>query len=418
MAASNWFPLSVRLAMAFLRHGCPVSAVCPKGHPMRFVPGIATLHRYRGLRSLASLRRAILVEQPDLIVPCDDVVVQQLHALHRQEPTLRALIERSLGQPAAFPIVASRARLLSLAVELGIRVPRTHSVSSDADLTSWTDDAAVLKTDGSAGGEGVAIVRSQAQMVAAYHRLSKPLSAAMAVKRLLVNRNPLVLWSWWKGRGGPGPQVVIQGFIHGRPANTMIACWQGKVLASVTVEVLCSQGATGAATVVRLIWNDEIEHASRKLAERLQLSGFYGLDFMLEGDSTAAYLIEMNPRCTQLGHLEIADDGDLAGALLVALGNGHEAHSVAQRDNAITGDTIAFFPQACLWNPRSPYLTHGHHDVPWEAPALLRELLLEEWPYRQWPARLYHRLFPPDRKHEAQFQAANPAPEPRVTISQ
>jgi predicted ATP-grasp superfamily ATP-dependent carboligase len=378
---------------------------------MRFVPGIAAFHRYRGLSSLRSLRQAIRAEQPDLIVPCNDGVVDQLHALHTQYPELRPLIERSLGQPEAYPVAASRARLLALAVELGIRVPLTQSVASEAELSAWNGQSAVLKTDGSAGGEGVAIVHGQEQMADAYRRLSKPISAAMALKRFIVNRNPLVLWSWWKGRGRSGPQVVVQAFIEGRPANTMIACWQGKVLAAVTVEVLCSQGATGAATVVRVIWNDEIENASRRLAERLELNGFYGLDFMLEadhGDAAAAYLIEMNPRCTQLGHLQIADRGDLVAALLKASNERQEAQNQAQPDHAIhgnpiTGDTIAFFPQACLWNPHSPYLK-GYHDVPWEAPALLRELLLEEWPYRQWPARLYHRFSPPNRKLEMQFE--------------
>ena len=46
-------------------------------------------------------------------------------------------------------------------------------------------------------------------------------------------------------------------------------------------------------------------------------------------------------------------------------------------------------------SPHNPYLASGHHDVPWEEPALMRELLHGPWPERQWPAQLYHFFRPP-----------------------
>ena len=143
--------------MAFLRHGCAVPAICPAGHPLALVPGIGTLYPYRGVRSLQSLHRAILAAKPDLIVPCNDGVVLQLHALHTQQPSLRTLIERSLGDPASFPVVESRERLLALAAELGIRTPGTRPVGSGADISNCPRAFAVLKSDGSTGGNGVAI---------------------------------------------------------------------------------------------------------------------------------------------------------------------------------------------------------------------------------------------------------------------
>jgi hypothetical protein len=81
----------------------------------------------------------------------------------------------------------------------------------------------------------------------------------VAWKRCIVNRDPVALWSW-RRRGVPS--VTMQEFIQGRPANTMIACWQGEVLGIVSSEVLTSQGATGAALVVRLIQNREIEESA------------------------------------------------------------------------------------------------------------------------------------------------------------
>jgi hypothetical protein len=41
----------------------------------------------------------------------------------------------------------------------------------------------------------------------------------------------------------------------------------------------------------------------------------------------------------------------------------------------ITGKSvIALFPDACQLTPDSDYLSSGYHDVPWEEPALVKEL--------------------------------------------
>jgi len=381
--------------MAFLRHGCSAHAICPRGHALRLVPGIGPLYRYSGTRSLQSLHQAILASQPDLLVPCDDGVVYQLHTLHARHPALRPLIERSLGAANSYPIVASRNRLLAFAASLGILTPFTRPIQSESDLTNWPYESAVLKANGSSGGNGVAIAHTQTAIQSGHRDLSKPLTLAIALKRSLINRNPLALWFW---RTHPQPELIAQQFIaNSRPANTMIACWQGELLASVTVETICSQGPTGAATVVRFLHHAEIEETSRKLARNLMLSGFHGLDFMLEAHENPslapAWLIELNPRCTQLGHLNLPGQGDLAGILTAKLTNAPLTNP--SPGTPIEGDTVAFYPQALAWNPQSPYITHGYHDIPSQAPALLAELQLEEWPLRQWPARLYHHFFPP-----------------------
>jgi len=386
--------------MAFLRHGCSVAAICPTGHILRLVPGIGPIYRYSGAHSLQSLLRAIIATNPDLLIPCDDGVVHQLHSLHAHHPELRPLIERSLGAADSYPIVASRNRLLAFAASLGIRIPLTQPIKSESDLANWPYESAVLKTNASSGGNGVTIAQTPTAIHTSHRDLSKPLTAATAFKRYLINRNPLALWFW---RTYPQPELIAQQFIAAsRPANTMIACWQGEVLASVTVETICSQGPTGAATVVRFLPHAEIEETSRKLARNLMLSGFHGLDFMLEAHENSslapAWLIEMNPRCTQLGHLNLPSQGDLAGILTAKLTNA--PLTTVSHGTPIESDTVAFYPQALAWNPQSPYITHGYHDIPSQAPALLAELQLEEWPLRQWPARLYHYFFPSQHSAE------------------
>jgi predicted ATP-grasp superfamily ATP-dependent carboligase len=387
ICATLWWPSSARLAMAFLRHGCSVSALCPPGHPLRFVTGIDSIYSYDGLASMSLLRDAIRAAQPTLIVPCDDVAVWQLHSLHANEADLRPLIELSLGAAEAYPAIQQRGEVLRVAQSLGIRVPFTQTLNSAEELKDWQfDKPAVLKLDGTWGGEGVMIVRSLTEATQKFHSAPKTLKAWMAWKRFLVNRHFFALWVWQRRKTS---KMTIQEFIPGRPATTMFACWRGEVLASSTVEVLVSQAPTGAANVVQVLKNNEIEDAVRLLARTFQLSGFHGLDFVLEQDTDAAYLLELNPRATQLGHLNLSAHGDLAGVMAGKLKN--EAPDIIASENQIQS-AIAFFPFAFKSNPGSVYLHQGYHDVPWDEPALVRELVCDPWPERQWQSRIYRYL--------------------------
>lgn len=401
IAAAKWWALSARLATALHRHGCQVSAVCPAAHPLTHVSGIQHIYRYGGIFSLGSLRRALHTCRPDIVIPCDDGVVAQLHALHRLDASLKPLIERSLGPPESYSVVDSRFKLLSTAMELGIRVPKTQRVAKSEDLVAWHANAAtsaVLKVNGESGGNGVRVSHSLDQSLAAWRELRAPRSSATAWKRLAIDRDPLALWSRAQHSDG---EVTVQEFIAGRPANSMLVCWRGELLSMVSVVVVASQGPTGAATIVRMIQNEPMKKAAELLASRLKLSGFYGLDFMMQSGTDLPYLIEMNPRCTQLGHIEFAGDGCLAGALSAAL----HGEPRPPFQSPIRGSTIAFFPQAlAAGEVCRPYIDASHHDIPSDEPQLMGELMLESWPERQWPARLYHAFMPIDRADPILFE--------------
>lgn len=380
-----WWPASARLAMALLHSGCSVSAVCPPGHPLRLIAGVESTYRYGAFNPAGSLKAAIRAARPDLIIPCDDGAAWQLHELHATDASLRPLIERSLGAAESYSTLQSRGLVLQAAAELGIRVPRTQAMQAVQDLCDpdlhWP---AVLKLDGTWGGEGVEIVRDAAEGMRKFGSLLKAGGGGRAWKRFLINRHPLALWLWWRGKA---PAVFIQAFIPGRQATTMFACWQGEVLASVTVEVLAATGPTGAATIIRLLRHEEIEHAVRLLARRFMLTGLHGLDFVLEEGTDAAYMIEMNPRATQLGHLNLSPQGSLANALAAMLMKDTAPPTGSRR---IYGDTIVLFPMAWKTDPANPLLIEAFHDVPWEQPALVRELVLDPWPERLLLSRIFN----------------------------
>lgn len=369
--------------MRLIRHGCTVDALCPRGHALRKISGMQAIHSYSGPDPMAALERAIAASDPAVVVPCDDRTVWQLHVLHERRPDLRPLIERSMGSAPSFPVLRSRAGLMQRAAQWGIRVPATQSVGSPEDILAWfrgRTGPAVIKLDGSWGGTGVRVVASAQDAVSAWRQFTRPRSRVVAWKRRLIDRDPLAFGAGYD----PQPRALsIQEFIAGRPANTMVAAWMGRLLGLVSVEVLCAQDPTAPSTIVRLIQNEEMARASLRLVEALGLSGFHGLDFILEEGTGAPYLIEVNARCTQLGHLVLPEQGDLAGMLGARIG------ARPQTDAPIVGRLIAFYPQALACSPCSPYLPQSHHDVPWDEPRLVRTLIRNRWVANQWLARVY-----------------------------
>jgi hypothetical protein len=379
--------------MAFQQAGCKVFAICPPGHPIRFVQGIEAVYPYRMLSPSASLQSALHAAKPDLIVPCDDAATWHLHALHTRCAEFRPLIERSLGAPEFYPALRSRNDVLETARKLGIRVPFTRPLGSLGDFSDlYVEWPAVLKIDGTWGGEGIAVIPNPDEAGRILNTLCKANGAGRAWKRFLLNRHPLSLWLWRRHRTCA---ITVQAFIPGRPATTLFACRSGQVLASVTMEVLSSNGPTGSATVIRLLKNEEIESAARLLAKRFGLNGLHGLDFVLEETTGAAYMIEMNPRATQLGHLRVLAQGSLADVL--ARRSSRESVTATANKRSIPGDTIVLFPQEWKTNPANPLLHEAYHDVPWEQPELVVELTRDIWPRRRFLNRLFellHRWLP------------------------
>lgn len=378
---SRW-ALAARLAISLAKAGSEVSAICPARHPLLKTRAVKRTFRYSGIRPLDSLIAAIEQAQPQVIIACDDRGVQHLHELYARARSmgasgndLTALIERSLGAPASYPIVSSRYDLLHIGQEEGLRVPDMHLVNSQGDLNSW--DASqplpwVLKADGTWGGRGVKIAHTREQAQRFFQDLTRLFGLGRVIKRFLVNRDPFWLRPWWQHAR---PQVMVQAHIQGRPANCAVVCWQGKVLAGFGVEVVSADGLTGPASVVRVVDNSEMMLCAERIARRLGLSGFFGLDFMIEERSGAAYLIEMNPRCTPLCHLQLGKGRDMVSALWAQL----SGQPYRDTPPVTTRETIAYFPQA--WTSKSEFLQSSYQDIPQGEPELMQELL-EPWPNR------------------------------------
>jgi biotin carboxylase len=180
----------------------------------------------------------------------------------------------------------------------GAPVPDTAVITDPSALAGWSYPL-VLKTDGSWGGRGVAIVRDESRLPRAWSTMSSRPSFSRVLKRAVVNRDVDGLVARLRGRR---PVVNAQQFVDGREAIVTVACLDGKVRDLVCMEVVQSSAVRGPATVIRVIDHPEMAEAARRLVERFGLSGFCGLDFMLTADDQP-FLVEMNPRVTPTCHL-------------------------------------------------------------------------------------------------------------------
>lgn len=371
----DW-PNAARLAIAFHEADCRVHALCQARHPVGRVTSLQRHYPLDLFSPLKSLRTAINAAAPDLVMPCDDAAVGHLHRLHREEEAkgpgsaTAALIEHSLGNPAAYAQLATRSRLTEIAASADVHLPPTAIVRSFDELTAWGDEhgyPAVLKTDHSWGGEGVAIVKSRDQAQNVFAAMSRRPSLVRVMKRIVMNQDP----NLWNRKFVDAPNTItIQKFVRGKVANAAVACWKGELLGALTVEVVQTLGPTGTGTIITPVQNIEMVETAQRVVRQSRMSGFCGFDFMIDGESGRACLIEINPRATQINHLVLGPGRDLPGILRARL-----AGEAPREAKAVTSaQTIALFPQAWKQDPQGKLLQKSYRDIPNQEPALVEAL--------------------------------------------
>ncbi len=268
---TNRWMVGARLAAMFLQLGCDVAMVCPaKGHPAGNLKRLAGRFPYRGVSPLASIRAAIRGFDPDLVVPVCDRGLGHLHRLHEWaresgDGRIAECIQRSLGPAESYAVVSSRYQLLRLAWEEKIPVPRTIEVRGIEDLHAWPESNPlpwVLKTDGSWGGQGVEVAESMEAAERSFQKLTRRTGVLAWLAQISLTRDWGTQFSDWRsGR----PAMIAQLWIAGRPANCAVVCWEGEVLAGISVEVMASRGKTGPASVVEVVEGAEMLLAARRI---------------------------------------------------------------------------------------------------------------------------------------------------------
>ena len=353
--------------------GANVDVISPPGHPLRHLHGLRR-SRYSLTRPLKSLREAIVRSAPDLIIPCDDIVVEHLIAL-RNEASARepkderflAITDGAMSPNESCQTFLSRAGLISLAREAGVRAPLTETIDSADQAVEWLarhGGPAFMKLDGSCGGHGAREVRSPEEARAAFADLKTGPSLLAAAKEIAIEQ----VFSKAKHRLGlVEPIVSIQKAVPGEQANCSFACWKGEVLSVIAVKVLQTERPLGIATHVKVVESEAMRQTAARLARRLNLSGVFGLDFILDQATGEPWLIELNARPTQVSHFRLGAATDTIGELIQAISGERPVFHQSPFGDA----KVALFPHQLRSKRRAPPDFDFVDDLPFAHPKLL-----------------------------------------------
>jgi carbamoylphosphate synthase large subunit len=317
---------AARITAELVAAGVSVDVVCSDFHPVLSVKGISKRHRYVSRAPLESLTRAIERSAPDLVIASDDFAIGHLQKLRSAgRPELAELIERSLGPSASYEIIASRARFIAAAQSAGVDAPDCIEVASVDDLKARLLDfgtPAFLKMDGTCGGDGVKFLRDTDDATAAFDALT----GAAGIRQTADAGTPV---------------LSVQKAVAGQPANCAAFAWRGEVLGVVSVVTLQTLREYGIATVVLPVENLAMRNAAASVARELNLSGFFGLDFVLEEGGQRAWVVELNQRPTPISHFALGAGRDLVAALVSKV----QGRPVPDRPIAFRADAaVAMFP--------------------------------------------------------------------------
>ena len=193
---TRWIPM-IRLAMALKNAGFKVDALCLPRHPLQKTQAASETYVYDSLAPLKSFASAIAAS---IRISSFRVTTSRRFSsmLYMSEIQPRLKMARSYLTASSsvrsdhlrFPRVYARAGLLEIAQEEGIRIPKTEVLTGVNQIREWgvrKGFPAVLKSNGSSGGEGVRIVHSLEQAERAFRTLQAPPLLARAAKRALVD---------------------------------------------------------------------------------------------------------------------------------------------------------------------------------------------------------------------------------------
>jgi biotin carboxylase len=380
LALNDWFS-SARLPRYLSGAGFRLVAICTQASPLRQV------RHFEHRAVIAPAELASTLEdftrrfKPELIVSADEGAIYAVHALQRQcaeapaslSAPLCQLLRRSLGKPKDY--LLSKQRINEIAAGLGIAVPRQRVITLARDADAFAREVGypiVLKKENTHGGMGVLLCRNAAEAVTNVFRLRAVGLRQRGIAKYGIGTIAQIapirsLLGAQRGRA-----LIAQEYVQGGPAFRTFVAREGRVLAGFSaVAERVDPAPFGSSTVVRFAENPEMARAVAALAEALGITGFAGVDFILEAGSARAVLLELNARVTPTSHLGALLGTDLCAALMAELTDDREIASPRPASVAPPPRAAALFPSELMRDAASDYLHLTYHDIPEDEPELI-----------------------------------------------
>jgi glutathione synthase/RimK-type ligase-like ATP-grasp enzyme len=367
--ATRWLG-TARMPRVLANAGFEVALLAPRDSlalKSRFVSRVGLLSDAAiPLEFLLALVRIVDEVSPRLLVPCDEMAVRLLFALVLHPPPgldaavqsrLAALVAASIGDPRHYVTSIDKTLLPAAAEALGVRVPDYAIATGVQDALAFAAARGypvVVKRRFGFAGEGVAVVTTRDELMAAVAHLLRPDQLDLGEQR--------------------APRLLVQAFVAGAHLSHALVALDGVPHAGFAWERdVATRPVKGQTAVLRFVDSRETQALSEALCRGFGLSGFFNAQFIVDAATGEAHLLEINRRIVTHLHLGERAGADLAVALHRALAG--EPPTPAAGAGSAAGQRVVVFPREWLRDPDSAHLRAYPTDIPWDDPGLLAAMV-------------------------------------------
>ena len=328
--------------------------------------------------------RSILDFAPRAVIPCDEEAATLLQNLALSwddargfggqrkvmvPDVVRELLLRALGDARSYPLRRNRALARRTITGLGGVCPPSAPVPYLQVAEAFAAEhgfPVVLTREERIDGRGDLVCHSNAELRAAYSDFTNEMDSPASWR----DRARWLGWTLLSGYHlagdlsrpafANGPLLNVEKQMPGQPATYSMVALEGRLLAGIAAVAEADfPPASGRASVVRLIDEPAMTDLGRKVMGRFGYTGFAGMDFTLDRNTSQLTFLKFNPRPTPLVHLGPLAGGDLCAAFYEGLTGGVLVPQKLTRET-----TVALFPQDWMRDPDAVDRAAEHLDIP------------------------------------------------------
>lgn len=315
---------AVRLATTLVSVGCRVELMCSAQHPALASDEISAHHNYWPMLPITALRRALRTSHADLLVFSDPLSFMLVEELARwalaksseEAVAVLTVLRRSFGSIECLPLARSRVALLAAAEAADVPVPLTLRLRDDADLARVAQEMTspwMLKADSTWSGFGVHEVRESRGLDSRRKQLQQPLGFWRSLERGWSGREWRHMHVWLRGNRR---EVIAQTSISGHQRTGIAVCARGRLLDAAYLPPQHIEGAGEPSPALTIVEDEAMLESMRRTVAALGVSGFCSFDFVIEAETRAAVLLNVNLWPSTFAELPLDLSRELCGALV------------------------------------------------------------------------------------------------------
>lgn len=370
---NRWGP--ARLPESLSVAGAEVAVMCSADNPMNYSSFAVKKYRMNKLQSWRKFGRVLCAVmrdwKPDLIVPCDELVVVMLHQFLKNprltarllDPNQIETLRVSIGTTEMLDAMVLKHDTRLLAESLGVAVPKSQLVNSSTEAAKAAEEIGLpvfLKSSFSWAGQGVIRCDTPEQAQAGFNALrGKSAWIKTLAKRMLAR-------DWYPVNSA----VEVQQAIAGKSVMYNVVALDGKILGGLFAQRSGRKGQNGPSTIVAIGDHSECRWMAERMVSAMGASGFLAFDFMCCEKTGRMYLLECNPRPNQIFHLGQKVGADLCQALVDGL-NDTSQPTRYPCQKAV----VSLFPQVWMQDEKKALAQVRNLDIPRNDPSLLGYML-------------------------------------------